>query len=541
MKLHFYLMRDSVSDIEDAVARADLEGYGEAPGPNVPLPFKAKAFVRVRPYFDAPEPIRFISSAFSVDREKYKKTSVSCVVFVETDGRVFVIPFNARGAVAHEDLEPGFGLKVVANSIDPGQLKAVDSLKVDANVIQRRTQLSHNSDMDDFELDTSVNWIQAITGQTAEGAFGGADEPPPGKPRLKTLQGKDALAFTFGEDFARVGEQCRFLLARFREEKYKDKFKFIDEIQFLPYKDPVVPALEEDLRSRLAAFDTDRLHVVYPDPAGEGEADKFKISSGREHVFVEYLSIAQVSDFMERAGIEDYETVRITACDAQDQPVSGKYTLKELLIAELERDGVMYVLSNNAWCRINAQYLAELNAAVDRIADLTGELDLPPMLKNMSVDAYARKYEDADAYKARAAEHIGALKLDRPAFRLPGSQKAEACDLLTEDGRFICVKKMNDSATLSHLVSQGSVTSFLLEINAEYRKTLFSLGAARWPGFELKNKPCFVYAIPTDKPERLSRTLFFFSKVTLLLHEREIVSHGHAAALCKIGIRPVEG
>ncbi|HAH31853.1 MAG TPA: hypothetical protein DCL44_06015 [Elusimicrobia bacterium] len=540
MKLHFYLLRDSISSIDDAISRSALEGYGEPIEPSRALPFKAKAFVRICPYCDAPESIRFISSAFSVECEKYKKTNVSCIVFIEVDGRVFVLPFNARGAIAHENLEPGFGLKVVANSIDSWQLKAVDSMKIDNNVIQRRTQLSKNSDMDDFELDTSVNWIQAITGKTADCAFGGTLESAPGKTRLKTLQGKDALAFTFSEEFERVGDQCRFLLARFREDKYKDKFKFIDEIQFLPCKDPVIAALEEDLRARLISFDTDRVHVVYPDLADEVSADKFKISSGHDYVFVEYLSIAQIADFMERAGLDDFETVKITACDAQDQPVSGKYTLKELLVVEIEREGTVYVLANNAWCRINSQYLAELNAAVDKISDLTEELALPSMLKKQSANAYARKYEAPDAYYERVARKLDALKLDKPRFHLPNGQKVEITDLLTKDSRFICVKKMNDSATLSHLFSQGSVASFLLEVNEAYRSAVLRLATGCWPGFKLKDKPCFVYAIATEKPGPLSRTLFFFSKITLLLHEREIASHGHTAALCKIGIKPVD-
>ena len=46
----------------------------------------------------------------------------------------------------------------------------------------------------------------------------------------------------------------------------------------------------------------------------------------------------------------------------------------------------------------------------------------------------------------------------------------------------------------------------------------------------------FVYAIATDKVEPLAKSLFFFSKVNLVTHARDIESRGFRVALAKIDI-----
>jgi uncharacterized protein (TIGR04141 family) len=45
----------------------------------------------------------------------------------------------------------------------------------------------------------------------------------------------------------------------------------------------------------------------------------------------------------------------------------------------------------------------------------------------------------------------------------------EICDLLSEEGRFIHVKRKLSSSSLSHLFAQGYVSAELLQENSEYR------------------------------------------------------------------------
>lgn len=540
MKLSFYLFRDTIRTLDEAIQSSDLDGFGQ-PVPALPsLPFKAKAFVRVRTFQEVPESIQFISTGFQLETASYKRATVSCIVFIEVENRVFALPFNARSVLSYEHLEPGFGLKVVANSIAAKQLKSIDSKKIDNNVIQRKTQLSKNSGLDDFEIDTSANWIQAVAGKTSDSAFGGIADTPQGKPRKKTLQGRDALAFTYSKGFSELGTQCEFLLNKFSEETYKEHFKFIDEIKFLSPKDPLVPKLAAKLRETLESATTDRIHVVYPD-LSEGEvADKFRISYGHKAEHVDYLSISQVLQFADTLENPDLENIRISACDTENNTIGLKYALNDLLIAEIDFEGGTYVFSNNSWCGINSDYLTELNREVAAIQDISGTLSLPAIKKKQATASRDKKYEKEGEYNIRAAAHIDAISLDKQNFQVIGNQKVEISDILTKDNHYVCVKKMNDSATLSHLFSQASVSSRLLQIAPKYKQAVIAHGKRKWRDFELLERPTFVYAIPTEKSGTLAQTLFFFSKVTLLIHAKDIISHGHNVALYKIDVESVD-
>lgn len=539
MRLSFYLFRESITTIADAVFKSDLREYTQIPA-NPDLQFRAVAYVRERRYQDAPDAIKFISEGFQIEESRYRRTTVNCIVFVETEGRVFALPFGARSVLANEHLEPGFGLRVVANSIDSKLLKSVDSLKVDNNVLQRKTQVSKNTELEDFEIDTSANWIQAVSGKTNDTNFGGVAVTPEGKPRLKTLQGRDALSFTFGNTFKRIGDQCRFLLQKFAETGYKDRFGFIDEIKFLAAKDPIVQTLEGILREKLLGDIDEKIHVVYPDIGESSHSDGFIVQYGRKKVALEYLSVSQIKAFIRMYSIEQHERITVFAVDQNGEKIGAAYSLKDILIAEIDNHGSTYVLLNNAWCKIDNNYVARINTFIDGIDDFTTRLTLPPLKKQKATETEKAKFEREDNYNRRIAATPSRIKFDKDNFQLGDHQKVEICDVLTKTNEYLCVKKMNDSATLSHLFSQASVSSLLLRMSKEYRDKIVTQCRTKWADFELSDAPCFVYAIPTEKSGRLSQELFFFSKVTLQIHAREIASHGHKVALCKIGIEEVE-
>lgn len=540
MRLSFYLFRENITTIEDAISKSDLREYGDPIPANPDLPFRAIAYVRTRSYQDAPDSIQFISQGFTIEESRYRRTTVNCIVFVEIEHRVFALPFGARSVLAYEHLEPGFGLRVVANSIDSKLLKSVDSLKVDNNVLQRKTQVSKNTELDDFEIDTSANWIQAVSGKTNDTNFGGVAVTLEGKPRLKTLQGRDALSFTFGNTFKKIGDQCRFLLEKFAETGYQDRFGFIDEIKFLAAKDPVVQVLDGILKAKILGDTEEKVHVVYPDIGESVHSDGFIVQCGRKKVGLEYLSLSQIKEFLHQYSIEDYESISVFAVDQNDEKVGATYALKDILIAEIDYQSATYVLLNRAWCKIDNNYVTRINTAVDEIEDFSNTLSLPPLKKQKATETDKARFEREDDYNLRIAAASSRIKFDKDNFQLGDHQKVEICDVLTKANQYLCVKKMNDSATLSHLFSQASVSSLLLRMSDKYRDTIVLKCRTKWPDFELSDSPYFVYAIPTEKEGRLSQALFFFSKVTLQIHAREIASHGHKVALCKIGIDEVE-
>ena len=99
-----------------------------------------------------------------------------------------------------------------------------------------------------------------------------------------------------------------------------------------------------------------------------------------------------------------------------------------------------------------------------------------------------------------------------------GQSKIELCDVLSEDGRFIHIKKYSGSAVLSHLFNQGYVSTMLVKSDAAFRNKASKLLSEANPSFASALGPEsvkeVVFGIITkdnvDRPR-----LPFFSKVTL--------------------------
>lgn len=122
-------------------------------------------------------------------------------------------------------------------------------------------------------------------------------------------------------------------------------------------------------------------------------------------------------------------------------------------------------------------------------------------------------------------------------------QKVEVCDFLTRGYDFVCVKKMEDSATMSHLFSQAAVSADLYSVNAVgqganaigYADHVRSLYRAKWgasDGVEANRR--MVLAIATDKPGPIAQSLYFFSKVNLVQRAMDLRKSGFKVGIAKI-------
>jgi uncharacterized protein (TIGR04141 family) len=145
------------------------------------------------------------------------------------------------------------------------------------------------------------------------------------------------------------------------------------------------------------------------------------------------------------------------------------------------------------------------------------------------------------AYNQHAASTNEYRLLDKVNFRPGGSSQIEVCDLLTQDMRFICVKRETESATLSHLFSQASVSATLLNDLPAYRDYISNQLPAGWQLPDAttsgwKDQITFVYAVTSHRQGSLVDLLPFFSKVNLKNHARTITRMGFKVALRKIEV-----
>ena len=166
----------------------------------------------------------------------------------------------------------------------------------------------------------------------------------------------------------------------------------------------------------------------------------------------EPLTYVQVESFF-----VDYGRQRV-ALDA-DGELMADWTVLRCLSGELTLRGATYLIDAGDLFEIAGVYIRDLDAHVDGVRE--SELVLPSSGSDETEGAYnARAAASSDKY----------LLLDKKTVRIARHPTPiEICDILTEDRRFVHVKRKLGSSSLSHLFVQGVVSADLFLMSAEYR------------------------------------------------------------------------
>jgi uncharacterized protein (TIGR04141 family) len=256
----------------------------------------------------------------------------------------------------------------------------------------------------------------------------------------------------------------------------------------------------------------------------------FKVQGNGDAHECEELSLDEIYAFADRAfpsGSMDPNSVHIVPLDGDGNAAGRRMALKSYLVAQVQEGGQTFVLSFGRWFRVESGYIEQVQSRVAAIPDITDTLRLPDF----------KRREREDGFNSRVAKAKGWLLLDKKMFTFGRpNNRIEACDLLTPERQFICVKKMESSATLSHLFAQGSVSATLLKKEATYEGEVARRFESQWTTIQYSSAPTptFVFAMSTKKPGKIGDELFFFSLVNLVQHAEAIRLLGFEVAICKI-------
>ena len=146
----------------------------------------------------------------------------------------------------------------------------------------------------------------------------------------------------------------------------------------------------------------------------------------------------------------------------------GRCPVVELLTAELTMAGMTYVLVDGEVCRVDADFLAELDRQLQ--SRVVPSVLLP-----------YRPGELEEDYNKRAGAATGMLVLDKKDIRPAGATQIEPCDLLAPDGSLYHVKRHTNAAGISHVVSQAVASATVLLRRPESQIKLAALiDAGTW-------------------------------------------------------------
>lgn len=457
------------------------------------------------------------------------------VLFLRSSDHWFALTFGFGRHLLNADLvERRFGLIATLNSVDPELLRSVDTRTIEESTLLTRRQASRSSPLDVFGVDVARDILGGVTGRPRDSSFG------------PSMTGADSLSLHVRVSFAGLGDLCSLLLAAYDRNDYKESFAWIDHMSHVK-ESGLIATLDAAVVAAMNQGPTGNAHLAAPEQIAWENVAGFRFSLDAPAVpnrleleLADYLAAHAARRVGEPIDLRRLRSDRIEARAIQSDTVLAHWSVYRAVVFETGLGGKLYVLSGGLWYQVEPTFADEITRQVRLIPELdTNELPLPA----------AHAGEREDQYVERAAPELSAVLgvhvevLDRKLVRCAGAASdIEVCDLLTELGQFIHVKRRTRSSTLSHLFAQGTTSAEAFVSDPSFRQ------AARK---RIQGSPCatpdllpdhqprtadygVVYAIVTPATGPLARSLPFLSQVNLSHAYRRLRSWGYNVFLARI-------
>lgn len=529
-RLTFYLLRDSVSDFEDAL---DPEKTGIAADIDESSGIDGRFFY-VKPQESTPAWVGFVNPVLTESLDTIRSASASALLLLRTSDRIFALTFGyGRSLLDLSKIEYQFGLKVALNRIDPRQIRSLSTKTFEDLVVSTNTQVSKSAELPTFGVDISQDILRAVTGEPRDPHFS------------KRLAGSDSLVMGIKAEASELPAVCDDLLAAFTDDEYKTDFGWIDQLA-LVRDDSTITALNDLLVKQLREGSTGSTHLAMPETIEWEDIGGFKIGGTRTEVYEDL----DLDEYLKHLGTEHQHAITLDKLKTRFVSVkfvrSGEFdkrwNLYQCIVTEQRLNDQFYVLIEGRWFSVSSTLVDEVDKFTKALPNT--QIMLPP----------AQFGEIEAAYNERLAcsqpDHL--LKFDARIKRPGGATSGiEFCDVFSDHGDLIHVKRKARSATLSHLFAQGSVSASTFLRDGIYRNQLREYieesvaGESRDKWLRLipsdhesvdKSKYQITYAVIANSNRNDRDWLPFFSKLNLMQQGRQLISMGFSVAVARIPI-----
>jgi uncharacterized protein (TIGR04141 family) len=528
-RLTFYLMREGVDEFEAALASGKTSSavqLADSSGID-------GRFYRVQPAPKSPGWVSYVRPILAEALDDMRASSASGLLLVRSSGRIFALTFGyGRSLLDLSKIEYQFGLKVALNRIDPRRLRSIDTKTFEDMVVTTNTQVSKSAEIPTFRVDVATDILRAVTGEPRDKTF------------AKGLSGADSLVMNVDTLAADLPGLCDDLLQAFGEDTYKSDFAWIDHLALVRDAD-LVERLDEQLVADLATGSPAATHLAVPESISWEDIDAFRIAGTRQH---EYDDL-DIDDYLGRLGdrqpkitLKNLTGRRVSVRFARSENFDARWTLYKCLVSEQRLEGALHVLIEGQWFAISESLVEDTDKYVSSL----------PTSKTTLIPAEPGEHEkDYNARLAKTAPQV-LLNLDAK-IKCPGGAASgiEICDVLSDQGEFIHVKRKARSATLSHLFAQGHVSAFTFLNDGHFRDEIRALikreapdDQDRWfklipSGEETVDRSHqyrVTFAVVTNSQRDGNDWLPFFSKLNLMHHGQQLRNWSFEVALVRVPI-----
>lgn len=502
------VLRKSVTSFEDAIVRRRKPRSLIA----------TKQLKGATLFFIAPpvKPTRwqeFLRPAFGADVDQFRSKHASAVLVFKAGRRTFAATFGYGRSLLNESaLDPEFGLRAALNLYREGTLRAVDFRTIEERTRIERVQLSDEGGVGAFGLDADTALLRGFEARSRDTNV------------CERLAARwSTITVTARVDVSDLPELASKLLD-LSKKRLPDEFQWIENVQRVSDR-MRVGELDAELERRLDGGELEAIRLAIPEIAdftSPLDARLFKPNGPEFDSSVEtYLKLRpRKVDSTIGAAKTSHKLLLI---DAAVRAVKSEHSIYSCLVAEIDFAKRRYLLADGEWFELNREFVSEVETALSGIE--VAALDVPDW----------KKAEREDEWIARAAKQWkGTAVLDKATIPHGGSHsKIEVADLVSLDRMLTHVKRRDkNSSGLSHLFSQGGVSSELLSADLSFRGKFADMLPAthktlsrelRQDKFDAAGWTLAFVILGADRKAPCS-SLPFFSKVNLRRHVTNIRS-----------------
>ncbi|MEY8568832.1 DUF6119 family protein [Brevibacterium linens] len=528
-RLTFYLLREGVDRFEDALDSEKLEHSDRIDT----VDGVDGCFVFNKPRQSTPPWVSFVQPILTEQLDGVRSASASALLLLRSCDRIFAVTFGfGRTYLNLSKVEYQFGLRVALNVIDPQQIRSLDTKTFEDLVVSTNTQVSKSAELPTFGVDISRDILRSVTGQPRDNLI------------ATRIAGADSLVMSLKTEVAELPKLCGQLLDLYKSESYKADFGWIDQLALVRDQE-AISALDELLVKQLRTESAATTHLAMPEPISWEDIDGFTVAGTGAHLYVDL----DLDEYLTRLGAAKNE---ITLAKLKSRGVSVRFgrsgfedkrwSLYQCLVSEQRTGGQLCVLIEGRWFIVDDSLLEEVDHFLDAVQD--SRVNLIP----------ARRGEAESDYNKRLAQSSPETLLNLDAkIKRPGgaSSGIEFCDVLSDSGDLIHIKRKSRSSTLSHLFAQGivSATTFLNDgyFRGQVRNSIENdTGAGdrqNWlnivPGDDQqveRMRYWVTFAVIANSNRQGRDWLPFFSKLNLMQHGRNLRNLGFGVAISRIPI-----
>ena len=477
--------------------------------------FDGKVFVK-KQNDKKPQWSSFLEDIVGQSIDELFNRSSSAVLFIKSKNKVVAFTFGYGNSLL--DLKyfvHDFGIKTALNTLQPDSLRGIDLLTLDDNAVQSKIQAARLANISEFGIDVSTDILRGVTGT------------PKNNIDLKSITGRDYL-FTFTTDFDvhKMSELVDSLVSHYQETAYTIGFSWVDNIKRINDREEA-EKLNQQLVKAIATKSSN-VFMALPVVTAFEEILGFSFTRKKENrsPILETKNYYQAIDNM-NIDIELLKKVRLFVFNSDGEI---DFSVFNCIYFEHNFNSKQYILFSGVWYEIDLSFIRQLN---DRLSNIPMcLLPFPDVLIWSDLEAVKKggrkmvlKLEDEGNYNERVSKTLKYYLLDKMLIKsTQTTSPIEVCDLLTGNSQFIHVKhRKGNSAGLSHLFAQGSVSADLLLGDKEFRKSIRRKIGTKYPQIKTiiplnkvkSNQLEIVFLILGEGSSTLIKNLPFFSKINL--------------------------